>query len=57
MTHQIVITRRQDGGFRVLEMGLGETQREHEIQPEISAEMAARYLGNLLTELVAVEAR
>jgi hypothetical protein len=54
MTHQIVITRRTDGGFRVLEMGQGETQREHEL-PQISAEMTTRYLVNLLNDLVAVE--
>jgi hypothetical protein len=59
MTHQIVITRRTDGGFRVLEMGLGasgmgETQREHEL-PQISAEMTTQYVGRLLADLVAVE--
>jgi hypothetical protein len=61
MTHQIVITRRTDGGFRVLEMGLGasgmgETQREHEL-PQISAEMMTRYLVQLLTELKPVGAQ
>jgi hypothetical protein len=56
MTHQIVITRRTDGGFRVLEMGQGETQREHEL-PQISAEMTTQYLVRLLTELKPVGAQ
>jgi hypothetical protein len=60
MTHQIVIVRRADGGFRVLEMGLGasgmgETQREHEL-PQISAEMTTQYLVRLLNNLKTVEA-
>lgn len=58
MTTQVVITRRVDGGFRVLEMGygqggMGETLREHELQPEINAEMATRYLTRVLEGLVA----
>jgi hypothetical protein len=51
---QIVITRLQDGGFRVIEMGMGETQREHDIKPEISADMAAKYIADLMRNLVAV---
>lgn len=57
-THQVVITRDPAGGFKVSEMGLnaqgnGETFREHTLQPEISADMAARYLANVLRGLVA----
>jgi hypothetical protein len=58
MTRQVVITRREDGGFRVIEMGLGtsgmgETLREHVLQPEINAEMATRYLVRVLEGLIA----
>lgn len=57
--HQVVITRTQTGGFKVAEMGLndagqGETLRTHDIQPEISAEMAAKYLAEVLRGLVVV---
>jgi hypothetical protein len=52
--NQIVITRTQDGGFRVLEMSLTATEREHDIKPEISADMAAKYLADLMRNLVAV---
>lgn len=60
MTHQIVITRAQDGGLRVIEQGLGEsgfgeTLREHDLQPAISAEMAGRYIAQRLADLVAVK--
>jgi hypothetical protein len=54
MMHQVVITRTQDGGFRVLEMNAGGTQREHDLKPGISADMAARYLREVLNDLVAV---
>lgn len=58
MTRQIVITRKLDGTLHVLEMGLGatglgETLREHNLQPEISVEMATRYLATVLQTLVA----
>lgn len=58
MSHQIVITRAPEGGFKISEMGLnerglGETLRTHDLQPEISADMATKYLVRLLNELVA----
>jgi hypothetical protein len=57
---QIVITRTPQGGFKINEMGLGptglgETLRTHDLQPEISPDMATRYLANVMRELVAVE--
>lgn len=56
---QLVITRLPAGGFKITEQGLneqgqGETLRMHELQPEISAEMATRYLANVMRELVVV---
>jgi hypothetical protein len=59
-TLQLVISRTPDGGFKVNEMGLneagqGETLRTHALDQTISAEMATRYLVNLLNDLVAVE--
>lgn len=59
---QIVITRSQDGGFRIIEMGLnaagqGETLRGHDLRPEISADMVAKYLADLLKGLVAAGGR
>jgi hypothetical protein len=56
MTLQIVITRPAGGGFHILEMGYGqggrgETLREHDLQPEISVEMATRYLMRILETL------
>lgn len=59
MTRQVVITRKPDGTLHVIEMGLGkagmgETLREHNLQPEISIEMATRYLATVLQTLVAV---
>lgn len=57
--NQVVIVRTQDGGFRILEQGLGEsghgeTLREHDLHPEISVDMAGKYLVKILNELVAV---
>jgi hypothetical protein len=57
MTVQIVITRQPDGTLRILEMGRNETLREHDLQPEISDVMAARYLANLITDLQSVETK
>jgi hypothetical protein len=53
--NQVVITRTQDGGFRILEMNTEGTQREHDLKPDISADMAARYLRKVLDDLVLVK--
>lgn len=56
-TQQIVITRRPDGVLNIIEMGLnakgfGETLKRHELKPEISVEMATKYLVDVLKTLV-----